>query len=291
MELTATAKAAIVKALKERRDNFGGSDKAFATSLDINPAQLSQIFSGNLYRILSDAQWIRLARVVDVNLRGNKAWKTALTEVYKNVTAQLKKCKESSISGILCDDADVGKTYAAKEFAKNNKFTAYIDCSQVKRKSALIKEIAKEFGVGHTGRYSDVYRDLCYYINNYAVQPLVILDEAGDLEASARLELKALWNATERSCGWYQMGADGLREVIRKGIDNKKVGYVETFSRYGKRFQKFTPEGKEERERFALQQAAMIIKANAPEGADAQKILVKTKGSLRRVFIELSKAN
>lgn len=290
MEITTALKSEIVRELKKLRENFGGSDKAYSTSLDINPAQYSQIMAGNFFKTLSEASWIHLARVTNVSLKGKNKWVTAMTPVFKNVTSQLKKCQEASISGILCDDADVGKTYAAKEYVKNNKYAVYIDCSQVKRKTALVRAIAKEFGVGHTGRYSDVYKDLCYYITNHANQPLVILDEAGDLESSARLELKALWNATERCCGWYQMGADGLREVIKRGIEHKKVGYVETFSRYGKKFQRFTPEGREDREHFAMQQAALIIKANAPATLDVEKVLVKTNGSLRRIYTELTKA-
>ena len=60
------------------------------------------------------------------------------------------------------------------------------------------------------GRYSDVYEDLVAYLRTIDT-PLVILDEAGDLQYEAFLELKALWNATERCCAWYMMGADGLK--------------------------------------------------------------------------------
>lgn len=287
--ITNELKSQIVKELKIRRESFGGTDKAFATSLSINPAQYSQIISGNFFKTLSDASWISLARITNVSLKGKSKWQTALTPVFNKITSQLKKCQENSISGILVDDADVGKTYAAKEYVKNNKFAVYVDCSQVKTKQGMVRAIAKEFGVSHDGKYKNVYSDLCYYINNHAHQPLVILDEAGDLDASARLELKALWNATERFCGWYQMGADGLREVVRRGIEGKRVGFVETFSRYGNKFQRFTPEGKEDRQKFSMTQAAMIIKANAPAGTDIQKVLVRANGSLRRVYTELSK--
>ena len=44
------------------------------------------------------------------------------------------------------------------------------------------------------------------------------------------LELKALWNATERCCAWYMMGADGLKEKINRAIEGKKVGYTEMLS-------------------------------------------------------------
>ena len=286
--ITSEVRSQIVAELKKQRENFG-SDRAHATAIGINAGTYSQIMAGNFYKTLSDAQWTSLARQTGINLRGKAKWRTALTPVYNNVIKQLQKCQQDSICGILVDDADVGKTHAAKEYAANNKFVAYVDCSLCKTRREMVAAIAKAFGVKHEGRFKDIRDDLIYYINNYAEKPLVILDEAGDLDPAARLELKALWNGTERNCGWYQMGADGLKEVVRRGIEGRRVGFVETYSRYGNKFQRFTPEGKEDREKFSMTQAALIIKANAPEGTDIQKVLFKTKGSLRRIYTELSK--
>ena len=61
-----------------------------------------------------------------------------------------------------------------------------MDCSQVKTKLKLIRYIAKEFGVTSNGRYSDVYEDLVAYLRTIDT-PLVILDEAGDLQYEAFL--------------------------------------------------------------------------------------------------------
>ena len=156
-----------------------------------------------------------------------------------------------------------------------------------KSKQKLVRAIAKEFGVGHTGRYHEVYADLVYYLRSLPA-PLIILDEAGDLDYSAFLELKALWNATERACGWYMMGADGLKAKIQRSIDNKKVGYTELFSRYGSRYQKATPDGIDARTEFRQVHAVLIIKANAPE-ANLKELIVKTDLSLRRIFDEIKK--
>lgn len=119
--------------------------------------------------------------------------------------------------------------------------------------------------------------------------PLVILDEAGDLQYEAFLELKALWNATERCCAWYMMGADGLKEKINRNIDCKKVGYTEMFSRYGDRYSKVTPDDGKEREAFLRKQADIVARLNAPEGTDIGAIVRKTCGGLRRVYTEIEK--
>ena len=287
--ITPELKSEIARELKALRENHGGTDKSFATKIGINPAQLSQVLSGNYFKVLSDANWISLARQTGVSLKGEEKWVTAETPVYNRITKQLNFAQDNSVSFVIVDDADIGKTYTAKEYALRNKFAVYVDCSNAKTRGDMVTAIAKGFGTSITGRYRDIKADVLYYINNHAFKPIIMLDEAGDLDTAARLEIKALWNATEGNCAWIQIGADGLREVIRKGIEGKRVGFVESFSRYGNKYQRYTPEGKEDRDKFKMQQAAMIIKANAPAGADIQKILVKTKDSLRRIRTELKK--
>jgi alkylated DNA repair dioxygenase AlkB len=106
---------------------------------------------------------------------------------------------------------------------------------------------------------------------------------------AAFLELKALWNATERCCAWYMMGADGLKEKINRSKECNKVGYTEMLSRYGDRYSKVTPDDGKEREQFLNNQARIVAKVNAPAGADIAQIVRKTCGGLRRVYTEIEK--
>ena len=276
----------IIEAIKLDRVNYNSAAKQ-AVSLDVNSAQLSRILNDDTEGVLSEAKWFSIARRLDVQLREDAKWVTAKTPVFEVVSAQLQACQQSSLSGLLCDMADLGKTYTARAYAKENKYCVYIDCSQVKTKQKLIREISKELGLGNTGKYSDVYSDLVFYLRSIP-NPLIILDEAGDLDYPAFLELKALWNATEGCCGWYMMGADGLREKIERARYARKVGYAELFSRFGSKYQKVSPDGKEANDEFTRKQVVMIARANNPN-VDVKEILGKVNGSLRRVKIELNK--
>ena len=290
--VTTELKNKVLKSLNEQRQNFDGSDAKFAVSIGISNAQYSRIKNGELDRVISDANWISLARRCGVSLDNAPDWKTANTPVYQFITAQLEKCQAESMSSLLCDLSDIGKTYTAVQYAKTHKSAVYVDCSQVKSKQKLIRHISKEFGVNHTGKYADVYEDLVFYIKTLA-RPLIVLDEAGDLQYDAFLEIKALWNATEMACGYYMMGADGLKEKMRRAIDCKKVGYTEVFSRFGKKYGKVIPVGRHESEAFMQTTAAMIIKANAD--SDVNVLLKRTLGddgmpSLRRIYKEIRKS-
>ena len=285
--ITEVQKQKILAAIAANRANYP-SDAKHAASLGISTSVYSAIKNGQTDRALSDANWISVARRLGVSLRGEIEWKAAKTPTFEYITAQLEVCQQRGVSAILCDVPNIGKTFTAKHYVQSHRNAVYIDCSQVKTKLKLVRKIAGEFGVDSKGRYADVYEDLVYYLRSIE-NPIIILDEAGDLQYEAFLELKALWNATERCCAWYMMGADGLKEKINRSIECKKVGYTEMLSRYGDRFSKVTPDDGKEREQFLQSQARIVAKVNAPAGADIAAIVRKTKGGLRRVYTEIEK--
>ena len=286
MKLTNQFKQQIINAILHHAKQYDSAAKQ-ARVLDINSSQLSRIKKRDIDRVISEAKWIDIARKLDVTVDVTAKWKTAQTPVYNYLQYQLDNCQTNGISGLLCDHADIGKSYSAKTYCRIHKNAVYIDCSQVKSKQRLIRQIAKQFGLENIGRYADVYKTLVYYLKT-TDKPLVVLDEAGDLDYPAFLELKALWNATEFMCGWYMMGADGLKHKIERNLANKKVGYTEIFSRFGNRYQKITPDGLEEMKEFLKIHTDLISKANKGP-ANIQKLYAATQGSMRRVFIELQK--
>lgn len=285
--ITTETKKRILDAIVSNRTNYP-SDAKHAASLGITSSVYSAVKNGQTEKVLSDANWVTIARRLGVSLRGEIEWKPARTATFTFITGQLEFCQGSGLSAILCDLPNIGKTFTARYYVKSHRNAIYVDCSQVKTKLKLIRKIAGEFGVGSNGRYSDVYDDLVYYLRSIET-PLIILDEAGDLQYEAFLELKALWNATERCCAWYMMGADGLKEKINRSIECRKVGYTEMLSRYGDRYSRVTPDDGKERERFLNEQARVVAQVNAPAGADIARIVRKSGGGLRRVYTEIEK--
>lgn len=285
--ITTANKQRILEAISANRANYP-SDAKHAAALGISASVYNTLKKGQTERTLSDANWVHIARRLDVNLRESIAWKGAKTATFEYISTQLEACQERSLSVILCDLPNIGKTYTARWYVHEHPNAVYIDCSQVKTKRALIRKIAGEFGVGATGKYQDTYEDLIYYLRSME-RPLVVLDEAGDLAYEAFLELKALWNATEMCCGWYMMGADGLAAKIGRNIEGKKVGYAEIFSRYGGKYSRVTPEHEDDRRAFLMEQARVVAQVNAPEGTDIGQIVRKSGGGLRRVYTEIEK--
>jgi len=283
--ITTEFKERIINAIKEDRNNYPSAAKQ-AVTLGISSAQLSRISNGDTDKVIADPKWLSIGRRLDVSLTNRPNWKAVKTPTFDFIYNQLLSCKRDSVSGLLCDVADIGKTFTAKYFVKEQKNAVYIDSSQVKSKQKFVRQIAKEFGVIHTGRYADVYDDLVYYLKSLPLSapPLIIVDEAGDLDYPAFLELKALWNATEGLCAFYMMGADGLKAKIEANLERKKVGYTEIFSRFGSNYQKVSPEGKEAITEFHKLQMALVAKVNLQgEKLQLNTIYKKTGGSLRKL--------
>jgi hypothetical protein len=253
MNLTQQFKDLVRTAVLNQRENYSGSDAEFSKSIGLNNAVYSRLKKGETDRIISDTEWIRLGREFSVKLHEDN-WKVAKTTVYLEIQDNLNFCKELSRSMVLVDDCGIGKTFCTKHIIRTMKNTFYVDCSQAKSKQLFIRLLAKTVGLDNKGKYYDVLANLKYYITTLAhSKPLIILDEAGDLEYTAFLELKGIWNATDGICGWYMMGADGLRDKIDKGIKNKKVGFAEIFSRFSDEFIKLVPQGKADRTEFYRQ--------------------------------------
>jgi len=285
--LTTEFKLRIVKAIEDNSFKYK-SNRAQATSLELNPAQFSRILNHQLDKVISDEKWLKIARKYNVSQNPNELqWQTANTKVYSFIYTQLQLCQEMGISGIFCDEADIGKSYTAKDYISKHRNAIYVDCSQSKSRTAFLKAIAREFGIDHVGRLTEIRKDLIQYMKAMT-KPLIILDEAGDLDYPAFLEIKALWNATEYSCGWYMMGADGLKQKIERNRTLQKVGFAEIFSRLGNRYQRVTPLNEKDRKKFLSSQAVLVAQANKSKQRPAE-IAGKVLGSLRRVRIEVIK--
>ena len=286
MELTNEIKGKIIDGIKADRPNYASNAK-HATALGISAPVYTSLMQGKTDKQLSEASWYSVARRLGLILRPEQEWHAVETATYEYLSKMLTACQEQSITGLVCDVPNIGKTFTARLYAKRHPHVAYIDCSQCKTKRQFIKTIAREIGLSTKGKYQDMYDDLVYNLR-VMDRPLVILDEAGDLQNEAFIELKALFNATEYACGWFMMGADGLRAKIKRSIDCEKVGWAEILSRYGNKFNRVTPDNEKERLAFELEQAIQVASVNAPGWVD-YKQLARKAGGLRRVYTEIMK--
>ena len=271
LQLTTEFKKNVVQALLQQRNNYDGSDAAFSKTVSMSNAVFSQLKSGKLDGLLRDVQWLTLGREFGVSVNERK-WNTARTQVFIAIEEDILFCQHYAKAMICVDDCGIGKTYTAKYLSRTLKNCFYVDASQAKTKQQFIRSIARIVGVDDKVKYVDVKANIKYYIKMLP-QPIIIIDEAGDLDYTAFLELKELWNATDGYCGWYMMGADGLRAKIERGINNKKVGYPEIFSRFSEKYTTIVPHDRQEKLGFYNQLITDVLSVNMKNKANLNKIV------------------
>lgn len=288
LHITPEFKTKVVKALLEARTKFDGTDAQFAKQWGINNAVYSTLKTAKNYDgYLRDAQWFSMGRQLQVTAT-DRVWNTAKTDVYLAMYADITFCQANSKAMMYVDECGIGKSHNALSISRQLRNCFYVDASQAKTKQAFIRLLARTIGVDDRDKYLKVKSEIKYALSNLP-QPMVIIDEAGDLEYPAFLELKELWNATNNLCGWYMMGADGLRAKIERGISYKKVGYAEIFSRFSERFGRVVPTDRATRVQFYKKLFTDVLSANMTNKSDLPKIVNKCLaqdtgeiGSLRR---------
>lgn len=230
IEVTNEFRQSVAKALLEVRKNYGGTDEAFSIKWEVNKSIFSRLKKGELSGIISDANWLRIGRQLNI-LPGKVNLKVARTEVYEQIEEDILFCKAHSKAMIFVDICEIGKTTAAKDLTMRHENIIYVDASQAKTKHLFIRALATAVGVDNEGRIADVkalIKEQLLTLKN----PVVVVDDAGDLKIEVFLELKEFWNGTEGYCGWYMIGDDSLSHLINKAIRSHKPGFRALFSRF-----------------------------------------------------------
>ncbi|HCS21069.1 MAG TPA: hypothetical protein DIW47_11010 [Bacteroidetes bacterium] len=240
MNITNEFRQEVIAALMEQRARYGGSDASFAKTWSINPSVFSRLKkSGADKGLLKDIQYLQIGRELNVSPTSS-VWNIARTEVFEAISNDVAFCQQNAKAMIFVDECEIGKTVAAKYLSKSLKNCFYVDCSQSKTKNLFIRALALALGVDPVGKYAEIKANIKYYLT-VLENPIILLDEGGDLEYPAFLEIKEFWNATDGYCGWYMIGADGLRAKWERGISAHKVGYRELFSRFSGKYMSVVP--------------------------------------------------
>lgn len=226
---------------------------------------------------IKETSWLKLAFHFGL-MRSD--WNTAQTTTFNSVQTAMKLCQENGIWQVLCDRCGVGKSYAAKHYAKTHKGSAiYVDCSENPQPADFILALGRQLGIPFTSTYSKMWQETmeCLVLIDH---PILICDELGDVDDRVITLLKGLYNKADNGAnmelGFYGIGADNLRQRLINGRKYNKRSYAEFWSRFDNNITtlnftnsptEFTKELREELE--------LIVDANLPvEIADKRQLII-----------------
>lgn len=277
-----------------------GSQNAYARSIGVNISTVSTILSRKWIHnpaLISDKKWQEIATIIGYTFTNNteqsqKEWQVAPTETYLHINAMLHFCKEESETAIFCDEAGIGKTFTCEAFQKQNTHTYIIKGSNATNKTKFIKELASAVGIEVRGKYDEILEKTMRSLLSHAKnKPLLIFDEAGDLDDKTFLLIKQLYNRLKGVCGMFMTGAGGLKKKLDAGIRLDKNGFDEVADRFGFKETRLNivPDDKTERELFYNDACTKVCIANGITNMDTIKEIQLRGGSLRRVEKEIKK--
>lgn len=273
IQLPEQFKEDVFAGLMQQRENFSGTDAAFAKQYGIATSIFSRLKTGERGQLINQSQWLNIGRQIGVTLTEKKL-KVTRTDVLSIIEEDVTFCQAHSKARIFVDDSEIGKTVAARYLARTLKNCFYLDASQAKTKQLLIRLIARTIGIASDGKYADVKANIKYYLRMLPT-PMIIIDEAGDLEYKAFLELKEFWNATENACGWYLIGDDSLEHLITQAIRSKKPGFRALFSRFSSSYTSVTPTGHHDKVLFYRKLITDVLTANIEDKSKINEIVKK----------------
>jgi AAA domain len=274
IQITEEFKKNVLTALMEVRQNYSGSDTKFAQKYELNPSVYSRLKSGeSALGLLSDASFLNIGMLLNISINERK-WHIAKTDVYKTIENDVLFCQAYSKAKIFVDDCELGKTVAARHLSRTLKNCFYVDASQAKSKQLFIREIAKSIGVDSAGKYNEVKNKIKYALKSLP-NPIVIVDDAGDLEPKTFLELKEFWNATENVCGWYMIGDDSLQTLINKCISSGKAGFRALFSRFSSNYNSVSPIDINQKQQFYHKLLSDVLSINMTDKTLLPQIIAK----------------
>ncbi|RME95475.1 MAG: ATP-binding protein, partial [Bacteroidetes bacterium] len=149
--------------------------------------------------------------------------------------------KQKSMMVCVSHDAGSGKTSGSKAFYQRykKKKVYYIHCWQWTEKQFLM-ELCKSLGIDANSRAQTTHELMSTIIQFFLIRatarPLLIIDQANSLKASALRTLIALYNGTEDRLGIVILGTENLAKEIKNGVRYNKNGYDEIDSRLGRQY-------------------------------------------------------
>lgn len=292
--LTTLQKEAIGKKLMDAFRTSGFASQAkYAVSVGISGSDMSNIVNAKWKqndRLLSVEKWLRIARAVRFEFNPRQRWVTAPTNTFRHITKQLEMCQRESLCAIFCDEAGLGKTHAVRDYADNHGGAFYVNGGAHPNKLSLVRGLAQAIGINaDKGTTEEVFQDVVMYLKS-SKNPLLIIDEAGDLHNNAYLLLKRLYNELEFVCGIYLVGARGLKKRIDGAIRIRTNGFEEVFSRFGARYSKVLPDDIKGRTEYIRKEAEVVAASNGLSDPQVLNRILSQDIDLRRVRREVIKS-
>ena len=272
-------KEAILKATVAYVGRYSSQNKAANSLKGVSGGTLSSILNRNWDNI-SDAMWMKLESQV---LHGStNGWNLCETAAYRSIQLYMADAQEDANVIWVTGPAGIGKSTAAREYARTHHDVFVITCSEDMTRADFIHELATVIGVNSQGlKVRETLQEIIREVEKMD-QPLIVFDEGDKLTDSVLYYYVSLYNALEDRCGMVFFSTDYISKRISRGVQNCKKGYDELDSRLCRRFIPLTLVNANE--------VAAICRANGLEDEKAIQAVKEEAASCRNDLRRVKKS-
>lgn len=272
-------KQQIKETLKAYCGRFASQNKAANSLRNVSSATISQILNDK-WELIADEMWRKVAAQIGYSTEN---WVVVPTTVSNTLYDLLKDAQSDSGVHAIIGRAGGGKTETSKKYVVENNNSFHITCSEYWNRKTFLVELLEAMGCDSTGyTVNEMVRKVVALIKAME-NPQFIWDEADKLNDQVLYFFITLYNHFEDKCSIILLATDYLKKRILRGVDLKKKGYNEIYSRIGRRFIELP--GNTYDDQAAICQANGIQTPNTIED-----IIDSSESDLRRVK-KLTKAN
>lgn len=253
---------------------YSSQTKAANSLRGISNGTLSTILN-HKWTNISDVMWMKL----QAQVCGTQGWHLCETTAYKSLQLYFEDAQSDANVIWITGPAGIGKSTAAREYAKSHRDVFTLTCSEDMTRSDFVHELATVIGVPAQGL--KVRETLQAIIRELLTKeaPLLIFDEGDKLTDSVLYYYVSLYNALEDLCGMVFLSTDYIQKRISRGVQSCKKGYDEIDSRICRKFVGL--------DLINSNEVAAICRANGLEDEDAIEAVkieaASCRNDLRRV--------
>ena len=246
------------------------SQNRIAKRAGVSSATISQIINGN-WKLIKDSMWKKLS----VKLRIDDSWSKVETGLFKKMYKYVYMAKKQSTTLAFSHHAGTGKTTFFTFFRNEFEDVIYIEGTRTMGKKTFLKRLLNNVGLEAYGTTEELYDQFVDHVSGLD-EPIIINDQFDKLKDGTFDLFMDLYNDLFNSCGFILSGVPALEKRIRLGVQRKKIGYEEIWSRMNRKYIEL-PE-------VDIEDVQMIFQANGVDDVEAiHESFNCCDGDLRRV--------
>lgn len=230
-EMTNIQKKDIQIALTDYCARYGGMNKASKILEGVSIGTISQMANGN-WENISDEMWRKVGSQIGIEA---EKWNAVETANYKRLMKLLTDVQENNLWMAIIGRAGSGKTFACKQYNKENEGVFYVSCDPDWTKREFFSVMLRKIGKDPEGLTLIQMKQKLVLQLRCLDCPMIILDEADKLSDVVLNSFITLYNDIQYDCGVVMIATEFLSKRFETGVSYNKKGFNELWSRIGRK--------------------------------------------------------